>query len=321
MDKQTAEILCNLTSDFYRREAASFSQTRNHPWPGWRRCLEAMEGLEELKALEGPGEKPLRVLDVACGNLRFERFLLQEFSEAKWDFCAVDNCDDLALRAIGDLSEGAIDGMAAAGDTMSPTAIAAANETGSMLAAAGPSVRYVHADVMGELLAGSPLACTSAEASEKPFDIAVAFGFMHHIPGHEKRCSFLRALLERVCSGGHVAVSFWRFMAEEKLASKAVETTERALRVIAAGLVDVAADEPAVATSGSAAAASIQLEENDYLLGWRDSQEVFRYCHHFSESEISALANAVADVATVAARFHADGRTGDLNTYLVLRRN
>ena len=263
--------------------------------------MEAMEGLDE------EGGKPFRVLDVACGNMRFERFLLQEFSQLKWDFCAVDNCDDLVLGAIGGLAEDAVGAVTdAAGNTAGATDGVAVDEAEGISAATGVPIRYVHADVMGDLLAGSPLACASVAGNEKPFDIAVAFGFMHHIPGCENRCMFLRALLDWVRPGGYVAVSFWRFMSEEKLASKAVETTRRAL-------------DAAAAAELTGSAENLQLDENDYLLGWRDSQAVFRYCHHFSEEEINTLAADMVDVADVVARFHADGRTGDLNSYVVFR--
>ncbi|MFR4803777.1 MAG: hypothetical protein ACLT98_10950 [Eggerthellaceae bacterium] len=42
MDMKTAEILCNVTSDFYRAQAASFSATRTSPWHGWQRCVAVM---------------------------------------------------------------------------------------------------------------------------------------------------------------------------------------------------------------------------------------------------------------------------------------
>lgn len=59
--------LCALTGEFYRANAESFSQTRQSPWQGWVRLLEVVEAAS--------GQEPLRVLDLACGNLRFERYL------------------------------------------------------------------------------------------------------------------------------------------------------------------------------------------------------------------------------------------------------
>ena len=60
---------------------------------------------------------------------------------------------------------------------------------------------------------------------------------------------------------------------------------------------------------------------NDYLLGWQDTQGPHRDCHHFDEPEIERLlAMSVADSAGVlVSRFEADGKTGNLNEYVVLR--
>lgn len=58
---------------------------------------------------------------------------------------------------------------------------------------------------------------------------------------------------------------------------------------------------------------------NDYLLGWQDTQGLYRYCHHFDEPEIERLLAAVADSAELVSRFEADGKTGNLNEYVVLR--
>ena len=59
--------LCARTGECYRANAESFSQTRQSPWQGWVRLLEVMGLAAE--------QKPLRVLDLACGNLRFERYM------------------------------------------------------------------------------------------------------------------------------------------------------------------------------------------------------------------------------------------------------
>ena len=63
----------------------------------------------------------------------------------------------------------------------------------------------------------------------------------------------------------------------------------------------------------------LNLDANDYLLGWQQTQGVFRYCHHFAEEEVKALVASVSDVAQLADCFRADGRTGNLNEYLVFR--
>ena len=83
----TAEQLSYVTSEFYAQQTQSFSATRQMPWQGWQKCLEAMP---QLLA----GEKP-SVLDVGCGNLRFARFLRDEAGIVPAKYFAVDNCKPL----------------------------------------------------------------------------------------------------------------------------------------------------------------------------------------------------------------------------------
>lgn len=250
--------LCALTSEFYRANAESFSQTRQSPWQGWVRLLEVVDA----RAAE---REPLRVFDLACGNLRFERYLADALPDGMLLGYAVDNCDPLVEA--GERSE------------------------------FGPLSRMVfqNLDAIERLSAG----CLreSLEAPDASCDLAVSFGFMHHVPLERWRAELLRALIAKVRPGGFVAVSFWRFLNSDKLARKAQETTSRALAEL--GLPD--------------------LPPNDYLLGWQDTQGLYRYCHHFDEPEIERLLAAVADSADLVSRFEAGGKTGNLNEYVVLR--
>ena len=147
------------------------------------------------------------------------------------------------------------------------------------------------------------LACQLSDAFDvPPCDLAVCFGFMHHIPVREWRTAVLRALVECLRSGGVVCVSFWRFLDDERLARKADEATVRA------------------AESMQLARLVRAFDAGDRLLGWQDRQDSFRYCHHFSDAEIDALVASVAGRARAIARFQADGRSGNLNDYLVLQK-
>lgn len=249
--------LCALTSEFYRANAESFSQTRQSPWQGWVRLLEVVDAAAE--------QEPLCVLDLACGNLRFERYLADALPDRRLSGYAVDNCDPLVE----------------------------AGERGEF----GPLSRiaFQNLDVI-ERLSGGRLR-EALEAPDASCDLAVSFGFMHHVPLERWRVELLRALIAKVRPGGFVAVSFWRFLNSDKLARKAQETTSRAL--VELGLPE--------------------LLPNDYLLGWQDTQGLYRYCHHFDEPEIERLLAAVADSAELVSRFEADGKTGNLNEYVVLR--
>ena len=62
------------------------------------------------------------------------------------------------------------------------------------------------------------------------------------------------------------------------------------------------------------------LEPGDHLLGWQDGTSL-RYCHHFEEREIDQLIEALpAGTVRPFERYSADGRAGNLNRYVLLRR-
>lgn len=276
-----------MNARFYARVHGSFSETRTGAWPGWERVAQEAAGVRPAG-----GECALRVLDAACGNLRFERFLQGELGEGACEFFAVDSCDELVNRDVpvcyrhADLVEGAL-----VGESMRSLF---ATELGEGTDAA--SFGGCRAD-------GPSGANAAASRAGWGFDLAVSFGFLHHVPGFETRVRFLRDLLACVRPWGAAAVSLWRFMDDGRLAAKAEASHAKALA--------------ALAPHGIAQAS---LEPGDHFLGWQDEAGVYRYCHHFSEEETTALAEAVADLADVVARYKADGKTNDLNHYLVFRR-
>jgi len=155
-------------------------------------------------------------------------------------------------------------------------------------------VEYLSIDILERLDRGVPLLDGH---TLPPCDLSVTFGFMHHIPLKAHREEVLRAMVEQTRSGGFVIVSFWQFLNNEDLAKKAQVTHERALKEL--GL-------PA-------------LEKHDYLLGWKERPDTYRYCHSFSDDEIDDLIKTVSDKANLHDRFVSDGRTDNLNTYVILQ--
>ncbi len=129
------------------------------------------------------------ILDVACGNLRFESFLQQEFCDKHFDFICVDNCIDLACK----------EHVVAAGMT--------------------DCMKFIETDIIECLLNDKPivpLACGSGT-----LDLIVSFGFMHHIPGSALRMSYIKQLLELAKPECFVAISFWRFADDPRFLDKA----------------------------------------------------------------------------------------------------
>ena len=274
MDEAFAKQLCQLNNRFYKENAASFSATRQSGWSGWERCLQAAGlGRPELEPSDGqkPAEEPkeLHIVDLACGNLRFEAFLEREVPQAHLNALALDACEGLPV---------------ARSDT-----------------------RFVRCDIIEELsketLCGSLKEAMGASRTGTSFegaDLAVCFGFMHHIPLPKWRAQLLEAMLGAVKPGGFACVSFWRFTADKGLAEKAQSTH-------AQGCAQLGFDPTA-------------FNDGDYLLGWKNREGSYRYCHSFTDADIDGLAATLPPNTRTAARFRADGRTGNLNEYLVLQR-
>ena len=128
------------------------------------------------------------------------------------------------------------------------------------------------------------------------YDFVACFGFLHHVPSMELRKRVIDLLIAWCAPGGTIAISFWQFARDEKLRRKADATT-----------------------SAGCAALDVVLEEGDSLLGWNDLPDVYRYCHSFTDEEIDELCAYANPHARCIARFRADGKTNDLNTYLVFR--
>lgn len=276
MDTKFAQMLCQLNNDFYRDQAVSFSDTRHAKWPGWECCLKAVSSvfLDQSNSV---------VLDVACGNLRFEKFLTSQLLERQIQVWALDSCDELLPQTCaGTLVEKV---NADEADTPDATDVHL-------------QINYLHCDVMEAIGSSKVFTYGIPQA-----DISVSFGFMHHVPLPEWRVQLLNSLIEATKPGGFVCVSFWEFLADEGLAAKAYKTHERALAELG----------PVWGFS------SADFNDGDFLLGWRNTPGAYRYCHSFSTSEVDALIATVSHRAECVARFRADGRTETLNEYIVLQ--
>lgn len=245
MNRALARQLSRLTGEFYRQVGASFSKTRAAGWPGWERVLACIA--------PSTGGSP-RVLDLACGNLRFERALFERYPQARSH--AVDAADE-------------------------------------MVGVDDERISYQHLDLAELLL--EPEALVSA-LDAPPCDAAVCLAFMHHLPLPVQRVRLLETLVRKVRPGGIVAVSFWQFAHDGRLLGKARHATAAACSRY--GL-------PA-------------LGPDDYLMGWQDEEDAFRFCHHASDSEIDALLETVASRTRMRARYRADGASGELNQYVIL---
>jgi 2-polyprenyl-3-methyl-5-hydroxy-6-metoxy-1,4-benzoquinol methylase len=70
VDEPTLRALNDINRAFYREQAATFSATREDPWPGWNEVWACVESAALAERLD--------VVDVGCGNGRFARFLARQ---------------------------------------------------------------------------------------------------------------------------------------------------------------------------------------------------------------------------------------------------
>lgn len=218
MDATTIDFLRQVNNDFYARCAPSFSASRNAPWVGWRSCLEVVQDCGAVRLCDGPDVRlygcataqpgairrgaSVRVLDVACGNMRFAAFLREELRGRHIDYFAVDDCAGLVPHLLG-------------GEGFSPC--------------------FQNLDIIGELAFGVGLAhAIDAESC----DLVGCFGFFHHVPSFELRVRLIDALLQKTASGGVVCASFWQFMGDEKFVKKAEAWNSKAKSELASAGLD-----------------------------------------------------------------------------------
>ncbi len=201
---------------------------------------------------------PLHVLDLACGNMRFEAYLEQACPTLSLHFHTVDNCETFDLVDVKS------------------------------------TVELQHLDIMESLMAGT----LKTDLKAPPCIASACFAFLHHVPTEQLRESLMHVLADCTEAGGLIFVSLWNFADEPDMEKRARATTQEAIDTL-----------------------QLELEPGDYLLGWQNHPNLWRYCHSFSEDEADNLAESIDSKARLIRRFQADGRNGKLNTYLVFQRS
>lgn len=163
MDPSTQAALRRINRDFYSRHAADFDRTR-HPggWPGWRRVVETAVS---------PSGRPLRVLDLGCGNGRFALFLERNpelLGHRRFTYHGIDLSSELIDHA--------------------------------RAATAGlDHVRFQVDDIENRAL------------DEATHDLVTLFGVLHHLPSFDTRRRTLERAASAVASGGLLALTCWQF--------------------------------------------------------------------------------------------------------------
>jgi 2-polyprenyl-3-methyl-5-hydroxy-6-metoxy-1,4-benzoquinol methylase len=129
---------------------------------------------------------------------------------------------------------------------------------------------------------------------EGRYHAVVLNNVLHHVPAFARRRDLLLACAAKLRPGGWLVFTLWQFFTKEKWRARIVSWETR----------------PHIDRA--------QLEPHDYLLDWRKGEQAVRYCHFTGDDECSALCEALAAGRTsIAETFLADGKTGDLNRYVI----
>ena len=124
------------------------------------------------------------------------------------------------------------------------------------------------------------------------FDAVLALAVLQHLPSFALRSSVLQSAAGLLTSDGALVMCNWQLSDSEWLARRQVAWKS------------IGVDQA-------------QLECGDYLLDWRRGGLGYRYCHRVDEDEAHALASGAG--LWVADAYYADGPSGDLNHYVVMR--
>ena len=165
------------------------------------------------------------------------------------------------------------------------------------------NLRFQNLDVVNALLNKmEPLdSFFQKSPCENLCDVSVSFGFMHHIPSRKLRLKFLNEAMSLIKNGSYLIVSFWQFLKNDSLKQKANKKTDLAIHTYN---ID-----------------KKELEDGDCFLGWQDKENIFRYCHNFSNKEIDSYIEYLSKFGRLHTSFEADGKSDDLNFYIVMQKN
>lgn len=150
------------------------------------------------------------------------------------------------------------------------------------------AARFVEADLT-KLSESSDLLSASSK-----WLLITAFAVLHHIPSHEIRLDLLRTVHGLLREDGMFILSNWQFLNSERLKGRIQDWSNVGI-------------------------SQAEVDPDDYLLDWRSGGEGLRYVHHFSEAELSALAQQSGFL--IHDNFYSDGEGGNLGLYQIWKKH
>lgn len=139
------------------------------------------------------------------------------------------------------------------------------------------------------------------------FDLAVAFGLLHHIPGRQARLRLLSDLASCLRPAGMMAVSFWQFGQHQRYLRRSISWAA----------YNRQAEQPIDLS---------ELEEGDMVLAWGELSSgqtpkvgaAVRFCHFTNATEAEQLVESLP--MNLVDRFNSDGEGGHQNLYYLLEK-
>jgi len=131
------------------------------------------------------------------------------------------------------------------------------------------------------------------ELYNQKFNLITAFGLFHHLPSFSIRRQAVKQLVSQLENEGVMVATFWQFANKTRFSKKFVNPEK----------VSIKPEE---------------LEENDFIMDWKRGKRAYRYCHHADQPEVEKLTAGLS--LEEVDNYLADGKTGDLNLYLVLKK-
>lgn len=126
------------------------------------------------------------------------------------------------------------------------------------------------------------------------YDLVVAFGVLHHIPSFKLRVQFIKTICELANnSNSRIVLTAWQFASEDRFNDKFIDPN----------IISLDSDS---------------LEDNDFILGWQNQPNTYRYCHFVDQLEMEKIVK-IAGNCSIENSFLADGKTEQLNRYFVLQ--
>lgn len=163
-------IINQINQDFYINTAKSFDRTRQAASPGWKKLIPYLK------------ERPLSVIDLACGNGRFLEFLNAADITIK-SYEGIDNNKSLLDKAKQKYST-------------------------------QPHTTFTFIDVLNQT------STISQHLDHQQYTLITLFGIMHHLPSKKVRYELCNQLSNLLDPEGYLIFTTWEYHTDQRFSKK-----------------------------------------------------------------------------------------------------